>query len=404
MTYTSPSCSFYYSNPPQSFQLPISLQGFSVKSDDQIQLQPTANTHLPNKNHRQHFNTPTKQLQQSIYSTEPIPTSSDDYKINSIHRSDSRTSEKHQQFVKQQSLRQPSVSFQRANTIDDSQQSKVFYSINDYCHALRDQSATISNEALAHLLDKLTSILKSFDNDEQEQQELSIIIDILNALLYVPPSVIASASQHEFFSILQISFIHILRQWHRLSSLENNEFLTFQTATKLIQRFIKATDDIELIPSWFSDSALLETVSNSITDIATSNKFFNENNKSEFKYFTRLIDAYIHYQQRLNDENHPHKDTLLPLLDPIIQCLTSSYFINSFVHLQKDEKSMTTIEKFFLIKCPAFFISYNGNHFAFFLLTAIINFLIDCISRISSGTNNEKFTFNYAASICTSVR
>jgi tyrosine-protein phosphatase YwqE len=268
--------------------------------------------------------------------------------------------------VKRNSLAKSSSIFQRFETVDDGQRSEPFTPIDQYYSTLRNLSPTISNEELTHLLDKFTFILNPVDDIDRQQQQLSIINDTLNALIDIHPSALLSTSQNEFFSIIQTTFIHIIRRWHRLSSLQDDEFLMFRMMTKLIERFITATHDVRLLPSWLTDSTLLEAISNCLTNIVTSGNFLQNNSKTQFKYFTRLIDAYILYQQQLNDQNHFNKDLLVQLLDPILHCLTSPQFIHTFANLPIDAKSMTTIEKFFLVKCPAFLTSYNGNFFFHF--------------------------------------
>jgi hypothetical protein len=241
-----------------------------------------------------------------------------------------------------------------------------YHSVNPYYPDFNKDPKTLSNSELINLLDSHTKALKKL-HDKDQKQQLPILVDAITILIRIPKSILVSTIQNEFFSLLRTPLTDILHQWCRsVSSLSDNELYMFRSMAKLIRRLIKAIDDVKLIPSWLSDSTLLEAISDCLTDIAISGKFLDENNQSKFKYFTRLIDAYISYQKRLNDENHPHKDTLLPLLDPIVQCLTSSYFISTLKDLSTDYKSMTTIEKFFLIKCPAFFISYNGNHLIFF--------------------------------------
>ena len=115
----------------------------------------------------------------------------------------------------------------------------------------------------------------------------------------------------------------------------------FRMMSKLIRRLVKATDDVKFLPLWLTDSTLLEAISDCLINTATTESLLQRNNKAEFKYFTRLIDAYILYQQQLNDQNYPNKDLLVQLLDPISQCLTSSQFIQTFAHLPTDIKSMT---------------------------------------------------------------
>ncbi len=348
-------------------QPPISYDSFIVQFDEQIHLQYAANTHSHKQHRRHHSNADTKQLYLSKDSDDTIPTSSDYYKIIKTHRFDSQKQTKHhQQFVKRNSVQKSSLTFQRFETVDDNQRSDLSPSIDHYYSTLKDSSATISNEKLTHLLDKFTFILNPYDNIDRQQQQLSIVTDILNVLIDIRPSALLSTSQNEFFSTIQTTFIHIIRRWHRLSSLQDDEFLMFRMMTKLIKRLIRATDDVRLLPSWLTDSTLLEAISNCLTNIATSGNFLQNNNKKQFKYFTRLIDSYILYQQQLNDQNHFNKDLLVQLLDPILHCLTSSQFIQTFANLPTDIRSMTTIEKFFLVKCPAFLTSYNGDYLFFF--------------------------------------
>ena len=356
--YTSPSCFFYYSNSSLPYSSsPLSNNSFSI-SHEPIQPQQTVASKMYRKKHRHHSRRPVKQL---VNPTEYISTSPDDYKRNNIHRLYSTRSERHQQFIKQHSLQKSPLIFQRSSTIDESEESEPFSSIDNYCRTLTHQSKSISSEDLIDILDKVTSILKSLDNQNQQSPQLMILNDILDALAYIRPTILLPAVKHPLFSILQMSFIYVLRQWHRLSFLSENEFDLFRSMTKLVLRLIKATNNIRLIPSWLSDSSLLEAIAGCLTHIATASELFDQHNKSLFRYFTRLIDAYILYQQRLNDQNHPHKDLLTLLLQPIIECLSSSHFIHSLSDISQDATtSMTTIQKFFLRKCPAFLTSYNG--------------------------------------------
>jgi hypothetical protein len=237
--------------------------------------------------------------------------------------------------------------------------------INPHQSNLNKNPKIISNPELINLLDKHTNVLKQLHTKDRQQQ-LPIFIDIINILIRVPKSILLSTLQNEFFSLLQSPLTDILHQWCHLSPLSNGEFYMFRMMAKLIKHLVKATNAVELLPLWLTDSTLLEAISNCLTNIATSGNFLQNNNKKQFKYFTRLIDSYILYQQQLNDQNQPNKDLLVQLLDPILHCLTSSQFIQTFANLPTDIRSMTTDEKFFLVKCPAFLTSYNGDYFFFF--------------------------------------
>ncbi|CAF0891793.1 unnamed protein product [Rotaria sordida] len=219
---------------------------------------------------------------------------------------------------------------------------------------------TISNSELANLLDHHPKELKKMRR-KHPQQQLPILMDFLLTVCRVPKSTLLSVAQHNFFSSLQTPFSDLLQRWCRSSSLTDDEISMFRSIVKLIKRFNKATDAVELLPSWLLDSTFLNTIANCLTNIGTSKNFLNDKNNRLLKYFTRLIEIYTYYQECLNDENDSDKDTLVLLLDPILQCLTSSQYINTFTNLSQDKKSMTNIEKFFLLKCPSFLISYNGS-------------------------------------------
>jgi hypothetical protein len=354
----TPSPYFYcYINSEESFQSPISFEETFPTSTEQIQSKQIPKTHIHRKKHRHNGNITTKQSYRLTYSNETIPTLYDDHVIKQMHRSDSRKSVKHNRLVKQESF-----AFQRRENIDDNQQLMFSPTIDEYSWILRNQSATISREELTNKLNQLTYILKTLNNNYHHQQQLHILIDVLDALIGVHPSMLASVSQHEFFSILQITFIDILRQWRRLSSLPDDQSFMFYLMAKLLTIVINNIDSINLLPPWLMDSILLEAIADCLTDIASSGKFLDHQNKRQFKHFTRLVDTYIDYQQRLTDEDHSNKNTFIKLLHPVLHCLTSSHFIDTFTNTSVDTKSMTTIEKFFLIKCSAFIISYNGNY------------------------------------------
>ncbi len=106
------------------------------------------------------------------------------------------------------------------------------------------------------------------------------------------------------FFLVRTSFNKIFRQSHRFSALYKTELRIFRNTSKLLKLLIDTIIDIDLLSLSLSNWILLEPIPNFFTDIETSEKFLDENNQSRLKYFTRLINTYIHYQQCFNDENH----------------------------------------------------------------------------------------------------
>ena len=217
---------------------------------------------------------------------------------------------------------------------------------------------TYTDSDLTNLLDKNTSFLKRM-HENDEQKRLPVLLQVLTILKRVPRRILILKLQNEFFSLLQHRLVHLLTQWIDQSKLlSNDEIYIFRIIIKLIRKSMKVLDDIEVIPSWLFDSSLLTTIAHSLTFIANSPTIINQNNKHIFKYFIRLFDTYLLYQQRFASQHQSHKDSLNQLLQPIQQCLSSSHFIQIFT----SSTSLTSIEKFFLRKCPAFILSYNGNY------------------------------------------
>ncbi|CAF3619897.1 unnamed protein product [Rotaria sordida] len=361
----------YYSNPPPSYKVSTSLiisnkhiPSYKVStsliiSNEQIPSNGIINTPLHDKNQWYESNTITESKHNGINPTQSVPILYDAHKNITTHRKKSRKHQKHKHVVNTQSLQKPYSTSQRFELANQNQQSQSLSSINHYRYSLRDQSDVISNEELTDLLNGLTPVLKNSHNNDQ--QEWSNLIEILDALICVRPSILTSASQNEFFSVLQKSFIDILRQWRYLSYLSDQKYFIFRSITKLISIVINNIQNINQLPSWLSDSILLETIANCLTDIAISGKFLDDKNNRSLKTFTYLIQAYTAYQQHLHNKKHSNIDTFVLLIDSIVQCLASSHYVNTFANMPQEGKSMTTIEDFFLLKCPSFLTSYNGS-------------------------------------------
>ncbi|CAF0829826.1 unnamed protein product [Rotaria sp. Silwood1] len=353
-TNQSQVCFHYYLNPLPSYEV---SQSFII-SNEQVPSNQKINTPLHDENQWSRSKIITQHPYNDINSTQTLPILYDDYKHVKTHRHKLRKHHKHQHVIKKQSLKPSVLTSQRSDTVNENQQSEFLSSIKQYCYILRDQSDIISDEELTDLLTKLTLALKnSYNND---QQQWFNFVEILDALICVRPSILASVSQNKFFSVLQVSFIDILRRWCHLSSLPDLESFMFRSTTKIISIVINNIQNINYLPSWISDFTLLETIANCLIDIAISAKFLDDKNTRQLKIFTYLIQAYTDYQH-LNDKNHSNKDMFLLLIDPIVQCLASSHYLTTFTTMSQEEKSMTTIEEFFLLKCPSFLTSYNGS-------------------------------------------
>lgn len=343
------------------YQAPIIVEDSFITPRSTVPINKMANPILHEKSHRYKIHI---RKQDKTYGsidsnvTPEPPLLNVNQKSKAKYRQKSQKHLKRQDFIKRESSQQPFLSTQQSETIENNPRSEIFSIIDGYCSILRDRSDSISNQQFTDILNKLTLIMKNFDyNDQQQWIGLT---EMINTLIDISPSMLISASQNEIFSVLQILFIDILRQWHHRSILLDHESFMFRSMIKLMSIIINNISNINQIPSWIYDSMLLGTIADCLRDIATSGKYLDDRNNRALKNLTRLIELYADYQQRLNDKNHTNKEKLVRLLDPIVDCLNSSHYIYAFTNLSHDAESMTTTEKFFLLKCPSFLISYNG--------------------------------------------
>ncbi|CAF3324917.1 unnamed protein product [Rotaria socialis] len=219
---------------------------------------------------------------------------------------------------------------------------------------------TMSKSELKKLLNSVSQAFNQV-NDKNKEETLPIIAKCIIKISGVQESALLSVLQHPFVSSLQAPFIDLLHRWRNSSSISNGEAVAFLAVVKLIKKLVKYTDDTRVLPSWLFDSTFLHTIADCLTDIATSRKYFDEKHFFSLKRFTRLIRVYTHCQLRWNDHNDNDKDKLVILLGPIIQRLTSSRYAHIFTNTSKNTTKMTIIEKFYLLRCPSFLISYNGS-------------------------------------------
>ncbi|CAF1145701.1 unnamed protein product [Rotaria sordida] len=260
------------------------------------------------------------------------------------------------------------------------------YSITDYGRQIFNNAQTISPDELAHILNKLERIIKH----SHGEQQLANFNDIILALISVRSSILVLVAQHKFFTLLQKPFSEIIDLWFHETKLNENQSLFFRIIPKLLKRIFKHTHGDDFYPSWLLDSSFLEIIGSSFTNLSKSEKDFLEKSQIELKHFTRLFDIYIDYQERSNENNFSNKHTLIELIDPILHCLSSHHYIDLFDITNITKKTMGKEERFFLLKCPSFLLSYNGprsDQVINSLLSAMLPLYIDIFNKIIPQIN-----------------
>jgi hypothetical protein len=96
------------------------------------------------------------------------------------------------------------------------------------------------------------------------------------------------------------------------------------------------------------------------------------------------LDLFSTYYQRLPLQLH-NENGLYRLFEGTMDCLISSNYDRAFRRLKANTESMTTEQKFFLIKCPSFLSSYHGK--IFFRIKNILFYLSQESNQIKSSNN-----------------
>ncbi|CAF3697610.1 unnamed protein product [Rotaria sp. Silwood1] len=310
----------------------------------------------------------------------------------------------HQQFnpMYNQSRSQPMT--YNNNTQFSSQQYPVNYSTSstDYTSIIFNQSKTISTDELIPLLDKLTRQLKH----TRSEQRLGKLNDIIYALIPVRPSILVSVAHHKLFIHIEAPFSEVIQQWSNKSKLNDDQSFLFQITPKLLKKIFKNSNETDFYPSWLFDSSFIEIIRDCLTNISKPNKYIIDNNQDETKNFIRLFTIYSDYQERLNEKEYSNQDVLIELMDPIMNCLSSQDYIDSFDITNINKKKIGQKEKFFLLKCPSFFLSYRGsridqimNNLLSTMLPQYTNILRNIIPSINQWNNSTIRAVDYLLQI-----
>jgi hypothetical protein len=260
------------------------------------------------------------------------------------------------QLPYQQTTIQPTYNHQDfGHTQTSSVSSKL---VTHHCQLIKEKAKSVSTHELSNVFDELLSEL----NRLERQQKKANLYDIASVLIHVSSSTLISVAQHKFFNLFQTPFVHLLYQWNRASNLNENDVYMFRNMIRILKVLSRNAVNHNLYPAWLLHSSAINGVANCLTNIGESDNFLSVKNRREFKNFARIIDMYMHYQERLNNEDSSNKDLLFQLIDAIIRCLTSKHYIQLFKKsIHTDNKSMKTQQGFFLNSCPAFLALYTGT-------------------------------------------
>ena len=229
-------------------------------------------------------------------------------------------------------------------------------SIFDICRRLKAEANVISTFDFKGSLDQLVRHLQATNDQGQRSNYLN---QIIATLVDIPHAVLIAILDHQLFTLVRTSLTEVLRQWHRTVHLSETGLFTFWNITKLLRKLSSNTVSLKAYSTWLADAHLLKAVAASLTDLATTNKYFNAR---ELKLFILLLHIFGDCQDWLTTENAADPDRFQALFDPVFKCLTSQHVTDAFLKLDKSPESMSTKEKFFLLRCPNFLLVCEGKY------------------------------------------
>ena len=180
-------------------------------------------------------------------------------------------------------------------------------------------------------------------------------IDELND---VPSSTLAELVAHPFYTVVRDLLRDLLLEWHSSLALNRDETYLLRTIVRLLGRLVKSATDVSLLGSWLADTSLIKALATCLSDIDRLLEKGNDENK--FKSLTRLFDAFILYYRRL-PSIAPDDPELNRLVESTMDCLVSSTYDRTFRKLKPEAASTTVAQRFFLIQCPSFLVSQQGQ-------------------------------------------
>jgi hypothetical protein len=229
--------------------------------------------------------------------------------------------------------------------------------IASHCSTIRRKFKRIDITELSAILDDFVHELKS--NLINSQTYLNYLNEIIKTINSNFPRILLQISSHYFFTLLRNTIRNLIQKFYTFKQLNQQEIYVLRNCTVLINHLVEKVKDVSKILHWITDATFLDALAKCLQFI---NKYPNiDENKHFIKQITRLLHMFCDIQKRLPIDLH--HTLFVPLLRPVIKCLTSLNYFKLFKSLKPNEDSLTEIQKLFLIKCPSFLTSYNGKHY-----------------------------------------
>ncbi|CAF3419319.1 unnamed protein product [Rotaria sp. Silwood1] len=225
-----------------------------------------------------------------------------------------------------------------------------------HCSTIRRKAERIDVQELSAMLNDLFREL--YFNSANPTAYLNSLYQIVHSLNSTSIPSLTSVHSHIFFLLVRNTIQTFLQKLHTTYKLDDQEIHVLRNCNLLLENLVKNIDDISVIISWITDVAFLDTLGICLYQINTISNA--RNGKRFIKQIAHLVNMFSRIQERLPWKLH--QNFFVRLLQPIIDCLTSTTYVQLFIDLKAQSTSLTELQKLFLIKCPYFLETYNGKY------------------------------------------
>ncbi|CAF0910631.1 unnamed protein product [Rotaria sordida] len=225
-----------------------------------------------------------------------------------------------------------------------------------HCSTIRRKANRIDEQELTAMLNDLFREL--YFNSINPTIYLKSLYEVLHALNSTSISSLISLHSHTFFLLIRNTIQTLLQKLYTTYQLNDQEISVLRNCILLLENLVEDIDDVSKILPWITDKAFIDASAICLYQI---NKILNMNNSHRvIKLVVHLINMFARIQECLSWDLH--QSLFVRLLQPTIDCLTSTTYVQLFKDLKPDSTSLTELQKLFLIKCPYFLETYNGPH------------------------------------------
>ncbi|CAF4595220.1 unnamed protein product, partial [Didymodactylos carnosus] len=244
--------------------------------------------------------------------------------------------------------------------------------INERCTFIEQHKDTISLDNLKSLFDDIVQELeKTKLNDrlsflKQLRPLISTIMDNISYLKLANPILL----EHQLIRLFLNTYIDLLMKWSKNINNNNNnndvvldndeEFLFREISVRFVWLISELNKlNFHIFKKLFIDKILIDLIQQCLDDIATNGKYLNDANLENLSYIIRILNEITHYEDDIQDD-----PILLPIIDSVIKCLCSKYYLETFKELLPSSTSTNELnvkQNFLLIACGSYFSNYIGK-------------------------------------------